>query len=187
MAMSNAAAGDAALAEPHEGEADAAEAPAGPPEEGAIERLLEHLPAAEIAAAESEAPPAMRTARVVAIKGASAQITWRGRAEPVVAELDDGVDRELVARAMAAGDAVLIEHAPGAVPVIVGVVQRRIPETLELKARSVVIEAEQEVLLRAGRGAMRIREDGDVEVVGSRILTMSRGLFRIVGRVLRLN
>ena len=28
---------------------------------------------------------------------------------------------------------------------------------------------------------------GDVEMVGSRILNMSRGLYRIVGRVLRLN
>ena len=43
------------------------------------------------------------------------------------------------------------------------------------------------VVLRAGRGALRLREDGDVELVGSRISTMSRGLFRIVGRVLRLN
>ena len=50
-----------------------------------------------------------------------------------------------------------------------------------------MIEAEREILIRSGRGAMRIREDGDIEVVGSRISTMSRGLFRIVGRVLRLN
>ena len=34
---------------------------------------------------------------------------------------------------------------------------------------------------------MRIREDGDVEIVGSRIAAMSRGLFRLVGRVLQLN
>ena len=49
------------------------------------------------------------------------------------------------------------------------------------------LKAWREVLIWAGRAALRIREDGDVELVGSRILTMSRGLFRIVGRVLRLN
>ncbi|MEZ4311015.1 MAG: hypothetical protein R3F14_23480 [Polyangiaceae bacterium] len=43
------------------------------------------------------------------------------------------------------------------------------------------------MLLRAGRAALRLREDGDVELVGSRISAASRGLFRIVGRILRLN
>ena len=70
---------------------------------------------------------------------------------------------------------------------VVGVVQRRVPETLELRAATVIIEAEREIVLRAGRSALRIREDGDVELVGGRVLAMSRGLFRIVGRVLRLN
>jgi hypothetical protein len=169
-------------------------------EEPALTHLFEHLapmdggpeaaaaPDAEAAAAPgAEAVPSLRTARVVSIKGAVAQVTWRGRREPVEADLDDGVDRELVARAMANGDAVLIEVEPGMAPIVVGVIQTKIPDTLELKARSITIDAEQEVLVRAGRGAMRIREDGDVEVVGSRIVTMSRGLFRIVGRVLRLN
>jgi len=40
---------------------------------------------------------------------------------------------------------------------------------------------------RCRREVFLAAEDGDVEVVGSRILTMSRGLFRILGRVLRLN
>jgi hypothetical protein len=50
----------------------------------------------------------------------------------------------------------------------------------------VVLEGEREILLRSGRGAIRIREDGDIEVVGSRISAASRELFRIVGRLLRL-
>jgi hypothetical protein len=43
------------------------------------------------------------------------------------------------------------------------------------------------VLRVAGRGAIRIRGDGDIEIVGSRISAASRGLFRLVGRILRLN
>jgi hypothetical protein len=174
-------------------EAEVVEKDAAAPEE-AVERLLAHLPPeteaaplVEAAAPATEAPPALRTARVVSVGSATVKVTWRGRREPVEADLDEGVDRDLIARAATNGDAVLLEIEPGVPPIVVGVVQTRIPETLELKAQNVVIDAEREVLLRAGRGAMRIREDGDVEVVGSRISTMSRGLFRIVGRVLRLN
>ena len=50
--------------------------------------------------------------------------------------------------------------------VIVGVLQTRLPETLELKARNIVIDAEQEVTIRSGTAGMRLREDGDVELVG---------------------
>ncbi len=70
---------------------------------------------------------------------------------------------------------------------VVGVLQTKIPTELILKAKKLHLEGEQEVLLRSGRGAMRIRQDGDVEIVGSRIAAMSPGLFRLVGRVLRLN
>ena len=68
-----------------------------------------------------------------------------------------------------------------------GVLRSRQPEKLVLRASVIEIEAEQELLLRSGKGAMRIREDGDIEVVGSRISAASRGLFRLVGRMLRLN
>jgi len=153
-------------------------------EEASIERLLDHVPAT------IEAPqqaPALRTARVVTVNGKEVQIAYRGRGAPVTAIIDEGVDRELVKRAMAGNEAVLVEVDPEVGPVIVGVVQTRLPDEVEIKARKVVIDAEEELTMRAGRGAMRIREDGDVELVGSRISTMSRGLFRIVGRVLRLN
>lgn len=151
-----------------------------------LERLLAHVPEAEPAPARAEAP-GLRTARVAAVEGRRAQILYRGRGAAVSAIIDEGVDPELVKRAMAGNDAVLVEADPEVGPVIVGVVQTRLPDVAEIKARKVVIDADEEVLLRTGRGAMRLREDGDVELVGSRISTVSRGLFRIVGRVLRLN
>jgi hypothetical protein len=161
------------------------------PRDAAIDRLLDHVHhVPEMAEARRDpAPvaPALRTARVVAVNGNEAQIAYRGRGAPVTAVIDEGVDRALVTRAMAGNEAVLVEVDPEVGPVIVGVVQTRIPDEVEIKARKVVLDADEELLLRAGRGALRIREDGDVELVGSRISTLSRGLFRIVGRVLRLN
>ena len=157
-----------------------------PAEEASLTRLLEHVTAN---LTEPAAPvPALRTARVASVRGKAAQIVWRGRSRAeVAATLDEGVHTELVARAMASGDAVLVEMDPEVGPVIVGVVQTRMPDELQIKARKIVIEADEELVMRAGRGALRLREDGDVELVGSRISTLSRGLFRIVGRVLRLN
>lgn len=164
------------------------EAEAGAAQDPGIERLLEHVPLpAPALPAEAAAAPTLRMARVASMNGGSVQITWRGHAAPAQAELDEGVDREVIERAMVNGDRVLVEIDPEIGPVVMGVVQRRVPERAELRGETVVIEADREVLVRAGRSAIRLRDDGDVEVVGSRILTMSRGLFRIVGRVLRLN
>lgn len=173
-----------------ESSAPALERAAAEPEEAspvapkdAVEQLLEHVPEA----IDLAAPPALRTARVVSIHGGSATIAYRGRSREVEAEIDGGVDEEIVARAMENGDRVLVEVDPALGPTIVGVIQTRVPAAVEIKAQRVAIEAEDEVLLRAGRAALRLRADGDVELVGSRISTLSRGLFRIVGRVLRLN
>lgn len=183
-------------------------APAPPPaeeheaDESSLDRLLQHIPRdaqaevrepdalpapAPAAALDLAAIPALRTARVAGVRGREADIVFRGRGARVRATLDEGVDVDLVKRALAGNDAVLVEIDPDVGPVIVGVVQTRLPDVLEIKARKITLDADEELLMRAGRGAMRIREDGDVELVGSRISTLSRGLFRIVGRVLRLN
>ncbi|WP_437737247.1 hypothetical protein [Sorangium sp. So ce1335] len=130
---------------------------------------------------------AMRTARVAAVAGRAARILLRGAEGPVEAEIAPEVDPEVIADAHARGDAVLVELCEGALPLIVGALTTQRPRALHLKAATITLEGEQELLLRSGRGAVRIREDGDIEVVGSRISAASRGLFRIVGRLLRLN
>lgn len=165
----------------------ATDAPAPAP---SLDELLAHVTAPAAAAPlapAAEAVPVVRTARIVSMSGTEVLVAVRGKREPVAADVAAEVDRELVERALASGDAVLVEQEPGGRPVIVGVLQTRIPAKLELRAETIHIEADREVLLRAGTAALRIREDGDVELVGSRILHMSRGLFRLVGRVLRLN
>lgn len=173
--------GRAPLSSGEEKTAEPSEASPGEAADPAVERLLEHVPE-QIA----EAPPALRTARVVSIQGEAAKIAYRGGAEHLC-EIDGDVDIEVVARAMANGDRVLVEVDPALGPMIVGVIQTRVPAEVEIKAKRVTIEADEEVLLRAGRAAIRLREDGDVELLGSRIRAASRGLLQIVGRVLRLN
>jgi hypothetical protein len=133
------------------------------------------------------AAPGLRTARVVALQGRTAKIALRGGSAEIDATLAPEVERELIEEAVAHKDFVLVEVEGDGEVVVVGVVQTRRPRELRVTGEKVVIEAEREVLLRAGRAALRLREDGDVELVGSRISAASRGLFRIVGRILRLN
>jgi hypothetical protein len=152
--------------------------PAGDP----ADRLLDQV------AAPSELPAGgggLRVARVISVSGGTALIAWRGADARVAATLAKGLEPELVAQAAEEGGTVLVEE--GRPALVVGVLQTRRPRELKLRAGSVTIEGEQEVLIRAGRAAIRLREDGDVEIVGSRISAASRGLFRLVGRILRLN
>jgi hypothetical protein len=162
---------------------------AAPAEDAGIERLLEHVPEGAPITEARPAPlaPGLRSARVTGLRGRTVDVVWRGQREATPATLDEGVDREVVEQAMENGDLVLVEVDPAGQPFVIGVIQRKVPEALTIKAQKLTLEADQEVTLRAGRAALRLREDGDVELVGSRISTMSRGLFRIVGRVLRLN
>jgi hypothetical protein len=129
----------------------------------------------------------IRTARVTGLTGRRAKITFRGHPAPVDATVAPEVDPAVVADAVDNGDSVLVEVAPGEAPLVVGVLHTRRPRAIRLKASTIEIEGDEEVVVRSGRGALRIRADGDVEVVGSRISAASRGLFRIVGRILRLN
>lgn len=130
---------------------------------------------------------AMRTACVASIAGRMASIRIRGAEGPVDAQIASDVDPEVIADARARGDAVLVELCEGELPLIVAALTTQRPHALHFKATTIAIEGEQELLLRSGRGAIRICRDGDIEVVGTRISAVSRGLFRIVGRLLRLN
>jgi hypothetical protein len=138
---------------------------------------------------ETKAPaaPGLRTARVVAVEGRTAKIALRGARSEIEATIAPEVDRELIEEAATHKDSVLVEIEADGATFVVGVVQTRRPREVHVTGDKIVIEGEREVLLRAGRAALRLREDGDIELVGSRISAASRGLFRIVGRILRLN
>lgn len=154
----------------------------------ALERVLQRVSAEPAPPPKREArQPGLRTARVVTAAGRAAEIVLRGERAPIVAAVAAEVEAEVLERAVAERETVLVEVVAEGPPVVVGIIQTRVAREVSLKGRKVEIEAEEEILLKTGRGALRIRQDGDIELVGSRVVAMSRGLFRLVGKMLRLN
>lgn len=131
--------------------------------------------------------PGLTVARLIGLDGRRATIAFRGERAPFPAELDEEVERELAVRALEQKSAVLVEIDEQGRAFVMGIVQTKRPREVVIEGESVRLEGAREVVLRAGRAALRLREDGDVELVGSRISAASRGLFRLVGRILRLN
>lgn len=131
--------------------------------------------------------PGLRTARVVSVDGRVARVLFRGAREETIAAIAPETEREIIEDAVAQKESVLVEVGEDGQPFVVGVVQTRKPSEVHVTGEKIVVEGSREVLIRSGRAALRLREDGDVELVGSRISAASRGLFRIVGRILRLN
>jgi hypothetical protein len=101
-------------------------------------------------------------------------------------ELARELDRDLVADAVRDHQLVLVEcHATDLR--VIGVLATRKPKKLTIDAETIELRATRSLLLRVGRAALELRHDGNIEIVGSRISAASRGLFRLVGRMLRLN
>jgi len=126
------------------------------------------------------ATPVRRDGRMVRVRlgASSAELPVPLAPEVEIEVVDDAIER---------GDAVLIEVVEGEAPAVIGVLTRRRSGPSTVRGSTITVQADDEILLRAGRAALRLRSDGDVELVGSRISATSRGLFRLVGRLLRLN
>jgi hypothetical protein len=129
----------------------------------------------------------LRTARLLNLDQLDATIAWRGSDRPMRALVAQDVGRDLLMAALAAHQPVLVEQAHGETPVIVGLLQTQLPRELKLSAEKIELRGDQEILLRTGRAGIKLTRDGEIELVGSRISAVSRGLFRLVGRMLRLN
>ena len=153
-------------------------------------RAIEEAPLEDFLAPSHElarVKPGLRSARVVDLRGRRATVVLRGEHDAIDVELDVDVDAIIVEDAFTNGDRVMVEADERGELAVVGVLQCRRPETLKIRAESIEIEAEREITLRSGKAAFRVREDGEMDLVGSRISIASRGLFRLVGRMLRLN
>jgi hypothetical protein len=130
----------------------------------------------------------LRTARVITLcDGRHATVRSRTDPEPRGVLIAPELDRSLLVDAVRDGQLVLVERDAAGMELIVGILQTRRPTVLRLVADELEITAKRSILVSAGRAALRLRQDGDVELVGSRISAASRGLFRLVGRMLRLN
>jgi hypothetical protein len=167
-----------------------------PLEEAVAEPSAETLSLEDIATGERvEAPvqtnfalaSGMRSAQLISVDGRHATINLRGGAEPALADVAPEVEDELLELALKNGDSVLVEFAPNARPLLVGMLQTRVPKEVHVAAEEVHLNAAKVLVLRAGRAALKLHEDGEVELLGTKINAVSRGLFKIVGRVLRLN
>lgn len=121
--------------------------------------------------------------------------SWDG-AETVAVSMLDGrkisakplpqLDRSVIDDAIADRQLVLLSPSGGKLTVIGSICTSK-PKTLKFEAEHLELTGTKSVLLKSGRAALELRQDGNVELVGSRISAVSRGLFRIVGRMLRLN
>lgn len=170
-------------------QAQATEPALGRPAPAGLEVFLPDASASPRPSAEHEARSfvGVRSARLLSHAGRLAVVELRGEAEPRQVRLDPEVDAQIVADALESGERVLVEADEEGEVAIIGVLRSRVPEKLVLRADKVEIEGDSELLLHSGKGALRLRQDGDIELVGSRISAASRGLFRLVGRMLRLN
>ena len=138
------------------------------------------------AAPEMSSPFGVRSAELVGLADGVARIRFRGDLRVVEVPVDGDVEMDLLEDARRDRQRVLVETFPGG-QLVVGVLQVRRPRELKLRAEVLELDATESITLRSGRAGMRMRNDGDIEVVGSRISAMSRGLMRLVGRALRLN
>jgi hypothetical protein len=147
-----------------------------------LDAVLESMSASETPAEAPRTPaiaPGLRSARLVSLDKRRATVTLRGHTAPINADIAPEVEDALLALAQRQGDGVLVEVFEGDKPVIVGVLQTKLPHEVHVKADVIHLDAAKELVLRAGRAALRLREDGDVELVGTRISASSRGLFRL--------
>ena len=109
-------------------------------------------------------------------RGGVALIEWRGGTARVGATLAADLEIELLQEVAEDGGRVLVEEGPA--PLVVGVLQTRRPRELKLRAGTVTLSrASKKCSFAPGRAAIRLREDGDVEIVGSRILRGVAGPF----------
>jgi hypothetical protein len=161
-------------------------APAPSPSNPEVAGLLDYV--GEPAAVGPSTVPrfGLAAARVTAVSGRRATVRFR-RGAVVEVELASEVDPKLVRLAERERQLVLVDCSPDEPPCLIGVLQTRLPEVVTLRAAEVEIDASRSLTLRSGRAGLRLRADGEVELVGSRISAASRGLMRLVGRVLRLN
>jgi len=157
----------------------------------AIERLLLHEEGArKTSAVSGELRPEPRpkaagltVGLLLGVNARKAVVSVDGVEEE--ASLGAHVDPEFLKLAMAGGEPVLMQQKAGGPLLVLGVVQGRHPS--KLSGERVEVVAETEVVVRSGKSALRLREDGVVDLIGARISASSRGLLRLVGRALRLN
>lgn len=132
-------------------------------------------------------PPGLHAAELLAKDNKRAQVRLTQEPSPQWVPIADFVDDALLEHARTTRQFVLVESDGRGHLSVVGMLQTQLPQVTRITGRTIELDASESLTLRSGRAGLRLRSDGDVEVVGSRISAASRGLLRLVGRALRLN
>lgn len=152
---------------------------------GAVAR---EIPDTQVPAGRASSQPgiALRAGFVQSRRGMTAEVSVLGADGAEWVEIAPHVDGGLVDRAMTERSLVLLGEW-NAQAHIIGLIQTRLPDQTLITGKNIVVEASEQLTLRSGRAAIALRSDGALEMVGTRIAATSRGVFRLIGRALRLN
>ena len=134
--------------------------------------------------AQSGAP--LRVGFVHPRRGRMAQVSTLGGDSEEWVAIAPHVDCDLIDRALSNRALALLAELNHQIHII-GLVQTSLAEQTLITGKTIVVEASEQLTLRSGRAAIALRSDGALEMVGTRIAATSRGVFRLIGRALRLN
>jgi hypothetical protein len=152
-----------------------------------LEAVLAATPGGDTEAAEAPRPIGTFSARLVRLTEGGALVRFRGELFDRAVRVAPEVDRTWLELAAQSGETVLVETLPTTGSLVVGMIQTRPLTDLLLEADTITLAAKKDITLVAGRSALRLRENGHVELVGTRISQISSGVLKLVGRLLRLN
>lgn len=130
-------------------------------------------------------------------------VTYEGYG-PFPAKLLSGVKRKEISGSGQQGREVLLVFEKGNPerPVIIGLMEDRLediisfevatenvpaPQHVQIDGKQITIEAEDEVLLKCGKGSILIRKDGKIIIKGTDLLSRSTGAQRIRGASVNVN
>jgi len=124
----------------------------------------------------------------------------------MVARLLGGMDRKELSRGENRGREVLLFFPEGDEerPIIVGLMQdplfdlvsvevenveekAEVPMEFRIDGKKVLIDAEEEVAIRCGKGSIILRKDGKIIIKGTNVLSRSSGTNRIKGASVNIN
>lgn len=161
----------------------------GDEQKGVLDRVLDLVDADAATRGErsfASLGEGLTAARVVEVRPNEIRMVSWDEGVSFVAQLAPFVDAKLLEEGHQQGRVALVDSRRTGVTLI-GFLQTTAGASSKLQGRNVEIEATHELVLRSGRAALRLGADGTVELVGTRISAVSRGVLRLLGRALRLN